>query len=284
MMILLLASVSCIYGIGDPNDYKDSMLNLRVNEQYNRKELYKRLIEMQFERNDIDFKRGSFRVRGDVLEIIPISEHSKGLRIEFFDDEIERIRTFDVTTGKAIEDVMFCNVFAATHFVTNKQKLEEAIRRIKEELGVVQKKFIKEGKPLEAERIEQRTKYDIEMLEQTGFCSGIENYSRHLALRNEGETPATLIDFFPENFFFTCKPLNGYSLCFLSATCIFSVDFFCYHYYLPLFKRIPLLLPFCFQDWLSISAPVIHSYNITEETSAIAFQLMEAVSFITIFR
>ena len=197
---IVVASVSCIYGIGDPNDYKDSMLNLRVNEQYNRKELYKRLIEMQFERNDIDFKRGSFRVRGDVLEIIPISEHSKGLRIEFFDDEIERIRTFDVTTGKAIEDVMFCNVFAATHFVTNKQKLEEAIRRIKEELGVVQKKFIKEGKPLEAERIEQRTKYDIEMLEQTGFCSGIENYSRHLALRNEGETPATLIDFFPEDF------------------------------------------------------------------------------------
>ncbi len=197
---IVVASVSCIYGIGDPDDYKESMMTLRVGEAYQRKKLYQRLVEMQFERNDIDFKRGSFRVRGDVMEIIPITEHSKGIRIEFFDDEIERIRTFDVTTGKAIDDVMFANIFAATHFVTNKNKLDEAIRRIKEELKKQHQKFILEGKPLEAERIEQRTKYDIEMLEQTGFCSGIENYSRHLALRAEGETPATLIDFFDDDF------------------------------------------------------------------------------------
>ena len=197
---IVVASVSCIYGIGDPEDYKESMLNIRVGESYNRKKLYQRLVEMQFERNDFDFKRGSFRIRGDVLEIIPVSEHSKGIRIEFFDEEVDRIRTFDVTTGMAIDDVNFANIFAATHFVTNRDKLEEAIRRIKEELHSVHKRFIEEGKPLEAERIEQRTKYDLEMLEQTGFCSGVENYSRHLALRGEGETPATLIDFFPDDF------------------------------------------------------------------------------------
>jgi len=197
---IVVASVSCIYGIGDPDDYKDTMLNIRVGESYDRKKLYHRLIDMQFERNDFDFKRGSFRVRGDVMEIIPPSEHSKGIRVEFFDDEIERIRTFDVTTGNAIEDVMFANIFAATHFVTNKDKLNEAIRRIKEELSVVHKAFLDDNKPLEAERIEQRTKYDIEMLEQTGFCSGVENYSRHLSLRGEGETPATLIDFFNNDF------------------------------------------------------------------------------------
>ena len=197
---IVVASVSCIYGIGDPADYKDTMLTLRVGEEYNRKKLYTRLVEMQFERNDLDFKRGSFRVRGDVMEIIPPSEHSKGVRVEFFDDEIERIRTFDVTTGNPIDDIMFTNIFAATHFVTNKDKLAEAIRRIREELDLQIHKFNQEGKPLEAERIEQRTRYDLEMLEQTGFCSGVENYSRHLSLRAEGETPSTLIDFFPKDF------------------------------------------------------------------------------------
>lgn len=198
--VIVVASVSCIYGIGDPDDYKESMLNIRVGETYQKKELLRRLVEMQFERNEMDFKRGSFRVRGDVLEIIPISEHAKGIRIEFFEDEVERIRTFDVTTGMKIADVAFANIFAATHFVTNKDKLEEALRRIRAELQITHKKFILEGKPLEAERIEQRTKYDLEMLEQTGTCSGVENYSRHLALRGEGETPATLIDFFGDDF------------------------------------------------------------------------------------
>ncbi len=198
--VIVVASVSCIYGIGDPTDYKNAMLNIRVGETYDRKNLYKRLVEMQFERNDIDFKRGSFRVKGDVLEIIPVSEHAKGIRIEFFDDEVERIRSFDVTTGKAIAELSFANVFAATFFVTNQTKLAEAIRRIKEELAIVATNFAKEGKPLEQERITQRTKYDIEMLEQTGSCSGVENYSRHLSLREAGETPATLIDFFDKDF------------------------------------------------------------------------------------
>ncbi len=198
--VIVVASVSCIYGIGDPEDYKNSMLTIRVGEVYNKKELLNQLIDMQFERNDIEFKRGSFRVRGDVLEIIPINEHAKGIRIEFFDDEVERIRMFDVTTGIKIDDVNFANIFAATHFVTNKDKLEEALRRIKTELQITHKKFILDGKPLEAERIEQRTKYDLEMLEQTGSCSGVENYSRHLSLRGEGETPDTLIDFFGDDF------------------------------------------------------------------------------------
>ncbi len=198
--VIVVASVSCIYGIGDPSDYKDSMLNIRVGESYDRKKLMTRLVEMQFERNDFEFKRGSFRLRGDTLDIIPPSEHSKGIRIEFFDDEIDRIKTFDVLTGTTIDDVMFANIFAATHFVTNKDKLSEAIRRIKEELKERISEFNQEGKPLEAERIEQRTKYDIEMLEQTGFCSGIENYSRHLSLRGPGETPSVLIDFFPKDF------------------------------------------------------------------------------------
>lgn len=198
--VIVIASVSCIYGIGDPEDYKDSMLCIRVGESYPRRKLFQRLVEMQFERNDFEFKRGTFRYRGDTLEIIPPSEHAKGLKIDFFDDEVERIRTFDCVTGKAIDDVMFANIFAATHFVTNKNKLAEALRRIKEELKVTKEKFMLEGKPLEAERIEQRTKYDLEMLEQTGSCSGVENYSRHLALRAEGETPSTLIDFFPDDF------------------------------------------------------------------------------------
>ncbi len=198
--VIVVASVSCIYGIGDPIDYKDSMLNIRVGESYDRKKLLQRLVEMQFERNDFEFKRGSFRLRGDTLDIIPPSEHAKGIKIEFFDDEVDRIKTFDVLTGATIEDVMFANIFAATHFVTNKDKLSEAIRRIKEELKDRVKEFNLEGKPLEAERIEQRTKYDIEMLEQTGFCSGIENYSRHLSLREAGETPSVLIDFFPKDF------------------------------------------------------------------------------------
>ena len=198
--VIVIASVSCIYGIGDPEDYKDSMLCIRVGESYPRRKLFQRLVEMQFERNDFEFKRGTFRYRGDTLEIIPPSEHAKGLKIDFFDDEVERIRTFDCVTGKAIDDVMFANIFAATHFVTNKNKLAEALRRIKEELKVTKERFMLEGKLLEAERIEQRTKYDLEMLEQTGSCSGVENYSRHLALREEGETPSTLIDFFPDDF------------------------------------------------------------------------------------
>ena len=198
--VIVVASVSCIYGIGDPADYKDSMLTIRVGESYDIKKIMHRLVEMQFERNDFEFKRGSFRHRGDVLDIIPPSEHSTGIKIEFFDGEVERIRRFDVTTGKAIDDIMFANIFAATHFVTPKDRLEEAIRRIEEELKCQIIKFKEEGKLLEAERIEQRTKYDVEMLREIGSCTGVENYSRHLSLRAEGETPSVLIDFFPKDF------------------------------------------------------------------------------------
>lgn len=198
--VIVVASVSCIYGIGDPDDYKNSMLCLRRGENIELKKLLERLVEMQYQRNEIDFKRGTFRLRGDCLEIIPASEHKNGIRIEFFDEEIERIRTFDILTGASIDDLDFINIFSATHFVTNKEKLEEAIRRIEAELDSQVKKFNSEGKPLEAERILSRTRYDLEMLREIGTCSGVENYSRHLTLRGEGETPATLLDFFPNDF------------------------------------------------------------------------------------
>lgn len=198
--VIVVASVSCIYGIGDPDDYKNSMLCLRRGENIELKKLLERLVEMQYQRNEIDFKRGTFRLRGDCLEIIPASEHKNGIRIEFFDEEIERIRTFDILTGASIDDLDFINIFSATHFVTNKEKLEEAIRRIEAELDSQVKKFNSEGNPLEAERILSRTRYDLEMLREIGTCSGVENYSRHLTLRGEGETPATLLDFFPKDF------------------------------------------------------------------------------------
>ena len=198
--VIVVASVSCIYGIGDPDDYKNSMLCLRRGENIELKKLLERLVEMQYQRNEIDFKRGTFRLRGDCLEIIPASEHKNGIRIEFFDEEIERIRTFDILTGASIDDLDFINIFSATHFVTNKEKLEEAIRRIEAELDSQVKKFNSEGKHLEAERILSRTRYDLEMLREIGTCSGVENYSRHLTLRGEGETPATLLDFFPKDF------------------------------------------------------------------------------------
>ena len=197
---IVVASVSCIYGIGDPETYQKSMLTLRVGNTYNLKKVLMQLVEMQYERNQLDFKRGTFRVHGDVLEIIPASERKEGIRVEFFDEEIERIRLFDVLTGVALKEMEYISIFPATHFVTDRDKLQIAIKRIKEELASQVKMFNETNRPLEAERIEQRTKYDIEMLEQMGFCSGVENYSRHLALREAGETPATLIDFFSKDF------------------------------------------------------------------------------------
>ena len=197
---IIVASVSCIYGIGDPETYEKSMLRLRVGESYSIKKIINQLIDMQYTRNELDFKRGSFRKRGDVLEIIPANEKKEGIRVEFFDEEVERIRLFDVVTGKAIKEMEYISIFPATHFVTDREKLQIAISRIKEELTQQVKMFNDTNRPLEAERIEQRTKYDIEMLEQMGFCSGVENYSRHLSLREAGETPATLIDFFKKDF------------------------------------------------------------------------------------
>ena len=198
--VIIVASVSCIYSIGSKDDYVGSMMTLRSGEEYDRKELIERLVSMQYTRNEIDFQRGSFRVHGDTLEIIPASEHKNGIRVEFFDDEIERIRIFDVITGKAFDTVEYVNIFSATHFVTSKEKLQEALVRIRAELKDRIKFFNDNGKPLEAERIEQRTTYDLEMLEQMGTCNGVENYSRHMALREEGETPSTLIDFFDKDF------------------------------------------------------------------------------------
>ncbi len=198
--VIIVASVSCIYGIGDPDDYKDSMLCLRCGDIIELPKLLERLVFMQYERNEYELKRGTFRLRGDILEIVPISNDKNGIRIELFDDEIESIKTFDLITGQSLESVPFINIFSATHFVTNKEKLDVAIGRIEEELKLQVDKFNSEGKPLEAERILSRTRYDLEMLREIGTCSGVENYSRHLTLRAEGETPATLLDFFPDDF------------------------------------------------------------------------------------
>ena len=197
---IVIASVSCIYGIGNPDDYKNSMLCLRVGETYNRKDLLAHLVFLQYERNDYDFKRGTFRLRGDTLDIIPANEHEHGVRIEFFDEEIEAIKLFDVVSGKSIENLEFINIFSASFFVAPKERIEEAMRRIKAELDMQVEKFKSEGKLLEAERINNRTTYDLEMIKEMGSCSGIENYSRHMELREEGETPSTLIDFFGRDY------------------------------------------------------------------------------------
>lgn len=198
--VIVVASVSCIYGIGDPETYKNAMIFVRTGDTYGRDRLINKLVELTYQRNDIDFHRGTFRVRGDVIEIIPAYERAQGIRISFFGDEIDEIKRFDVLTGQAIETVAYMSIFPATHFMTDKDKLQESIRRIKNELQDQIAHFKSENLLLEAQRIEQRTKYDMEMLEEIGMCSGIENYSRHLSLREAGETPATLIDFFGDDF------------------------------------------------------------------------------------
>ncbi|HOI86073.1 MAG TPA: excinuclease ABC subunit UvrB [Acholeplasmataceae bacterium] len=198
--VIVVASVSCIYGIGDPEDYKNSMLVVRVGDDYGRDRLINKLVELTYQRNDIDFHRGTFRVRGDSVEVIPAYERAQGIRISFFGDEVESIKQFDVLTGQPIEALNTITIFPATHFMTNKDKLQESIRRIKNELQEQIAYFKGQNLLLEAQRIEQRTKYDMEMLEEIGMCSGIENYSRHLSLREAGETPATLIDFFGDDF------------------------------------------------------------------------------------
>lgn len=198
--VIIVASVSCIYGIGDPEDYKNGMLTLRLGDNYGRDNLLKKLVQILFVRNDIDFNRGSFRVKGDVVEVLPTYEKTTAIRIEFDFDEIKRIREFNIVTGEIIRDMQMITLFPASHFLTNRDKLDEAIKRIKEELIERLGYFKSKGQLLEAERIEQRTMYDLEMLGEMGTCSGVENYSRHLALRSEGETPSVLIDFFPDDF------------------------------------------------------------------------------------
>ena len=198
--VIVVASVSCIYGIGNPEDYLENMLTLRQNDIYSRSDLMNKLVKMEYLRNDYEFKRGTFRVRGESIDIIPPHEKDEAVRIEYFDDEIERILILDSLTGNKIKETKVINIFPATLFSTSSSKKEEGIRRIKLELEEQIANFQKQGKLLEAQRIEQRTKYDLEMLEEIGSCSGIENYSRHLSLREEGETPYTLVDFFKKDF------------------------------------------------------------------------------------
>jgi len=198
--VIVVASVSCIYGIGDPEDYKNSMLTLRVGDAFGRDNLLRRLVDMLFTRNDMDFNRGSFRVKGDVVEILPTYQKTVGIRIEFFDEDIERIREFDIVTGEVLKEYQVISVFPATQFVTNKDKLEEGISKIEEELEMQVKHFKDNNQILEAERIRQRTNYDLEMLREVGTCKGVENYSRHLSLREAGETPSTLMDFFGDDY------------------------------------------------------------------------------------
>lgn len=198
--VIVVASVSCIYGIGEIEEYRNKLLILNVGDIIDRNVILEKLIDMLYERNNIDFKRGTFRVQGDVIEIIPISEHSKGVRIELFGDEIDRISEFDILTGTTIQSKKTITIYPASHFVTSEEKLKIAIKNIKEELNEQLAKFKSENKLLEYQRLMERTNYDIEMLSETGFCHGVENYSRHLALKKAGETPTTLIDFFGKDF------------------------------------------------------------------------------------
>jgi len=197
--VIIIASVSCIYGLGSPEEYKEMVVSLRVGMEIERNQLLHKLVDVQYERNDIDFRRGTFRVRGDVVEIFPASRDEHCIRIEFFGDEIDRIREVDALTGEILGDREHVAIFPASHFVTRQEKMEIAIKNIEAELEERLLELNENGKLLEAQRLEQRTKYDLEMMREMGFCSGIENYSRHLTLRPPGSTPYTLMDFFPRD-------------------------------------------------------------------------------------
>jgi excinuclease ABC subunit B len=198
--VIIVASVSCIYGLGNPEEYKKLTLSLRVGMEKERNEIIRKLIEIQYERNDIDFSRGTFRVRGDSLDIIPVSSSKKGVRIEFFGDEIERIREFDVLTGTILGDREHIAIFPASHFATSPETLEKSISRIEDELELRLKELNAQDKILEAQRLKQRTNYDVEMIREMGYCNGIENYSRIFDGRDSGTPPHTLLDFFPNDF------------------------------------------------------------------------------------
>ncbi|HFZ6731477.1 TPA: excinuclease ABC subunit UvrB [Streptococcus agalactiae] len=198
--VIVVASVSCIYGLGSPKEYADSVVSLRPGQEISRDQLLNNLVDIQFERNDIDFQRGKFRVRGDVVEVFPASRDEHAFRIEFFGDEIDRIREIESLTGRVLGEVEHLAIFPATHFMTNDEHMEEAISKIQAEMENQVELFEKEGKLIEAQRIRQRTEYDIEMLREMGYTNGVENYSRHMDGRSEGEPPFTLLDFFPEDF------------------------------------------------------------------------------------
>ncbi len=198
--VIIIASVSCIYGLGSPEEYKELVVSLRKGMDIERNQLLRRMVDVQYVRNDIDFRRGTFRVRGDVVEIFPVSKDEQCIRVEFFGDEIDRIREVDALTGEILGEREHVAIFPASHFVTREEKMQKAIKNIEAELEEQLAKMRENGKLLEAQRLEQRTNYDLEMMREMGFCSGIENYSRHLTLRPSGSTPYTLLDFFPEDF------------------------------------------------------------------------------------
>ena len=198
--VIVVASVSCIYGIGEKEEYEKMMLTVNVGDTVKRNDIINKLVDMTYERSDLDFHRGTFRVRGDIIDIVPVNEKSSGIRIELFGDEVDRICTFDPLTGTVLQNKKTISIFPASHFVTGSEKMNEAIRRIEEELKDRLKYLLDNNKLLEEQRLRERTNYDLEMLKETGFCNGVENYSRHLALREEGETPSCLIDFFPDDF------------------------------------------------------------------------------------
>lgn len=197
---IIVASVSCIYGLGSPESYHEMVLSLHKGQEIDRDAILRKLVSIRYERNDIAFDRGKFRVRGDVIEIYPAGYSSRAVRIEMFGDEIDRILEFDVTTGEIYGERTHSMVFPASHYVTEKEDMKLAMRDIEEELAMQEKKFTEEGKLLEAQRIGQRTRYDLEMMQEVGYCSGIENYSRHLTHRKAGDAPYTLLDYFPEDF------------------------------------------------------------------------------------
>lgn len=197
--VIIVASVSCIYGLGSPSDYKNQVLSLRVGTERPRNEILHRLVDIQYQRNDINFVRGTFRVRGDVVEIFPASRSEQAVRIELFGDEIERISEIDVLTGEILGERDHIAIYPASHFVTEQERLGRALKRIEQELEERLEEFQEQGKLLEAQRLEQRTRYDIEMMQEMGFCSGIENYSGPLTFRERGATPYTLFDYFPED-------------------------------------------------------------------------------------
>ncbi|MFN2364834.1 MAG: excinuclease ABC subunit UvrB, partial [Desulfurivibrionaceae bacterium] len=198
--VLIVASVSCIYGLGSPDEYKNMQLHLKVGEEYPVEEIKRRLVYLLYERNDISFHRGAFRVRGDVVEIFPAYEEERALRVELFGDTVEAIRVVDPLRGKVLEDLAETTVFASSHFVTSKERLQIAMATIKEELRERLAFFESENRLVEAQRLSQRTEFDLEMIAELGYCNGIENYSRHLTGRKPGEPPPTLLDYFPDDY------------------------------------------------------------------------------------
>ncbi|MCI1858770.1 MAG: excinuclease ABC subunit UvrB [Sporolactobacillus sp.] len=198
--VIIVASVSCIYGLGSPEEYKSLVVSLRPGMEIDRDDMLRKLVDIQYTRNDVDFSRGTFRVRGDVVEIFPASRDDHCIRVEFFGDEIDRLTEMDPVTGEVVGERSHAAIYPASHFVTGHDKMQRAIKNIKTELEQQLRMLKDEGKLLEAQRLEQRTRYDLEMMEEVGFCSGIENYSRHLTFRQPGEAPYTLMDYFPDDY------------------------------------------------------------------------------------